>query len=185
MIAKVRIAVSGITSMALLALALLVTSDPLVAQPKKQASPTQQQPDEPTPNAMKMAREILDLKNSGELFAPMVPGVIERIRLMHLQTNPNLRKQLDEVAGQLRKAYEPRTEELMNDISWLYASRFSETELKEILVFYRSPTGKKVIDLEPKVFDDAMLGLKDWQDKFGEEVLGRFRAEMKKRGHDL
>jgi hypothetical protein len=30
-----------------------------------------------------------------------------------------------------------------------------------------------------------MSGLRDWQEKFAEEVIGRFRAEMKKRGHDL
>ena len=30
-----------------------------------------------------------------------------------------------------------------------------------------------------------MSGLQDWQDKFAEEVIASFRAEMKKRGHDL
>ena len=115
----------------------------------------------------------------------MVPGVIERVRLMHLQTNPNLRKDLDDVAQQLRKAFAKRTEELMTDISWLYASRFTEAELKEIATFYRTPTGKRVIEQEPLVFDDAMAGLKGWQEKFAEEVLARFRTEMKKRGHNL
>ena len=48
-----------------------------------------------------------------------------------------------------------------------------------------SPIGKKVIDQEPLVLEEAMAGLKGWQEKFAEEVLGRFRVEMKKRGHDL
>ena len=30
-----------------------------------------------------------------------------------------------------------------------------------------------------------MSGLQAWQDKFAEEVIARFRVEMKKRGHDL
>jgi hypothetical protein len=160
-----------------------VAVGPAPAEPKKQQQ--QQQPAEPSSSAMKMAREILEVKNSDALFQPMVPGVIERVRLMHLQTNPNLRKPLDEVAAHLRKVFEPRVEELMNDIAWLYASRFTESELKEILTFYKSPTGKKVVESEPKVFDDAMLGLKGWQEKFAEEVLARFRTEMKKRGHNL
>ena len=89
------------------------------------------------------------------------------------------------MAENLRKAFAPRTNDLLNDISWLYATRFSEAELKEIVTFYRTPTGKKVIVEEPIVFDDAMTGLKGWQEKFAEEVIARFRVEMKKRGHDL
>jgi hypothetical protein len=73
----------------------------------------------------------------------------------------------------------------MNHSAWLFATRFSEAELKEIVTFYRTSTGKKVINEEPAVFDDAINGLKGWQEKLAEEVIGRFRAEMKKRGHDL
>jgi hypothetical protein len=144
-----------------------------------------QSPAEPSPAAMKIAREIIELKNADSLFGPMVPGVIERVKNMLLQTNPTVRKDLEDVAKNLHKAFAPKTDELFNDIAWLYATRFSETELKEIIAFYRTPTGKKVIAEEPLVFDDAVNGLKGWQEKFAEEVIGRFRAEMKKRGHDL
>jgi hypothetical protein len=145
----------------------------------------QKAPPEPSANAMKMAREIIDLKNATILFEPMVPGVIERVKNMLLQTSPNLRKDFDDVSNNLRKVYASRTVDLLTDISWVYASRFTEAELKEILTFYRTPTGKKVIAQEPQVFDDAMAGLPGWQEKFSEEVIARFRAEMKKRGHDL
>jgi hypothetical protein len=143
----------------------------------------QQKP--PSPAAVKIAQEILDLKNTAELFRPMVPGVIERVKGMLTQTNVMLRKDLDEVAANLNKVFAPRTSELLNQFAIVYASRFTEAELKEIVTFYRSATGKKVIVLEPQVFEDAMAGLDGWQEKFAEEVITRFRAEMKKRGHDL
>jgi hypothetical protein len=157
---------------ACVALALTAVSMPVSAQ-------------EPSAASLKIAREILDLKNTAMLFDPMVPGVIERVKGMLVQTNPALRKDLDDVAASLRKAFAPRSTELINNIARLYASRFTEAELKEIVTFYRSPTGKKVISLEPQIFDDAMAGLDGWQDKFSEEVIARFRAEMRKRGHDL
>ena len=71
----------------------------------------------PSPAAVKIAREILDLKNAAALFEPMVPGVIERVKACCLQTNPTLRKDLDEVAANLRKVYAPRTAELLNEIA--------------------------------------------------------------------
>ncbi len=180
MFAITKVTVAGAVRCALLAVALIALGDVARAEPKAAA-----QPSEPSANAMKIAREILDLKNSGYLFQPMVPGVIERVKSMLLQTNPALKKDLDDVAANLRKVYAPRFDELMTDIAWLYASRFTEAELKEIVTFYRTATGKKVIELEPRVFDDAMLGLPKWQEKLSEEVIPRFRAEMKKRGHDL
>lgn len=176
MFAKINVAdVTAATMRAtVLVLALIAVAASAHAQQKQ-----------PSANAIKIAREILDLKKSGDLFGPMVPGVIERVKGMLLQTNPVLGKDLDAVATNLRKAFAPRTAELMNNVSRLYASRFTEAELKEIVTFYRTPTGKKVIALEPEVLEDAMAGLKGWQEKFSEEVFARFRGEMKKRGHDL
>jgi uncharacterized protein len=139
----------------------------------------------PSANAVKMAREIIELKGSGGLVAPLVAGVIERVKALHLQTNPNLRKDLDEVAISLRKQFAPRVGELLNEIAKFYASAFTEPELKEVLTFYRTPTGKKMIAIEPDLLADAFQGLKGWQEDFGEEVLARFRTEMKKRGKNL
>jgi uncharacterized protein len=178
MIARTRLAqaFAGIARTALIALALAVMTGPAAAE---------QQPAEPSANAVSMAREIIDLKGSTALFAPMVAGVVERVRTLHLQTNPNLRKDLDAVAAMLRKQFDPRTADLLAQFSKYYASAFTEAELKQILAFYRTPTGKKVIAIEPGLLQDAVAGLKDWQEDFGEEVVSRFRTEMKKRGHDL
>ena len=176
MFAKINVAgvTAGAVRAMVLALALIAVTISAHAQQKQ-----------PSANAIKIAREILDLKKSADLFGPMVPGVIERVKGILAQTNPTLGKDLDAVAANLRKAYAPRTAELLNNIARLYASRFTEAELKEIVTFYRTPTGKKVIALEPEVFDDAVADLKSWQEKFSEEVFVRFRAEMKKRGHNL
>jgi hypothetical protein len=67
----------------------------------------------------------------------------------------------------------------------LYATRFTEAELKEVLAFYTSPTGKKLLVEQPQV---AELGLKfaqDWANKLSDEVVGKMRDELKKRGHAL
>ena len=38
--------------------------------------------EEPSPAAIKLAREILDLKNTADLFEPLVPAVVDRVRGM-------------------------------------------------------------------------------------------------------
>src|SRR5512145_1219313 len=46
---------------------------------------------------------------------------------------------LNEVAAKLRAELLPRGAELVNDAASIYASRFSEQELKEALAFYKTP----------------------------------------------
>ena len=68
----------------------------------------------------------------------------------------------------------------------LYASHFTESELKEMLAFYKSPLGRKMIDRGAKgARQAAWCSRRTGRNKFSDEVLVKIRAEMKKMGHDL
>lgn len=140
---------------------------------------------QPSANAMAMAKEIIALKGSAAGYNVVGAGVIEQSKAVLLQTNPTLSKDLNEVAAKMRTDFAARMAEPLNDAAKLYASGFTEQELKEILAFYKSATGKKVIEKEGQIFEASMTNLDSWASKFAEEVLGRMRAEMKKRGHEL
>ena len=56
----------------------------------------------------------------------------------------------------------------------LYATRFTEQELKEMLAFYKSPLGKKLIAEEPAFVDRTMSAAQDWAIKLNEEVAAAF-----------
>ena len=50
----------------------------------------------------------------------------------------------------MRKDLQPRFGELTNEIARLYATHFTEQELKDILAFYTSPAGKKMLSEQPR-----------------------------------
>jgi len=102
-----------------------------------------------------------------------------------LQTNPMWAKDLDEIAASLLKEYQPRGEEIVDATARFYASHFTEAELKQILTFYQSPAGQKMIVEEPKALDESMIYAGNWGDSLSIDVMSKLRAEMKKRGHDL
>ena len=60
-----------------------------------------------------LARELIVLKGSTQLWDAVVPGVIEQVKAVFLQTNPALSKELNEVAGRLRAEYAPRSSQLI------------------------------------------------------------------------
>ena len=75
--------------------------------------------------------------------------------------------------------------EIVNDVAKLYASRFTEQELKDILAFYKSPLGRKLIVEEPAILDQSMKNAQVWAENLSQEVIAKMRTEMKKRGHDI
>jgi hypothetical protein len=139
----------------------------------------------PSPAAVAAAKELLVLKGATSMFEPLLPGVVDRMRMVFLQQNPTLAKDLSEVATSLKTELAVRVAELQEEAAKVYASKFTEQELKEILAFYRTPLGKKVVEEDPKILDQTLAMADQWLKKLENEVLSKMRAQMKKKGHDL
>jgi uncharacterized protein len=140
---------------------------------------------QPSQAAILLAKQILETKHADNIFDPLIRGVVVKTRDFFMQTNFMWGKDLNEVTDNLIKQYRVRAGELMNDAARIYASHFTEPELKQLLAFYQSPLGQKVIIEEPKTAEESMTMAGDWADKLSEEVMIKMRAEMKKRGHDM
>jgi hypothetical protein len=139
----------------------------------------------PSPAAIAAAKELLVLKGATSMFEPLLPSVVDRMRMVFLQQNPNLAKDLSEVSADIKTELAVRVAELQEEAAKVYASKFTEQELKEIVAFYRTPVGKKVVNEDPKILDQTLAMADQWLKKLETEVLSKIRAQMKKRGHDL
>jgi len=140
---------------------------------------------QPSPAAVLLAKQILEIKHVEDIFKPLIRGVVIKTRDLFMQTNFMWGKDLNEIAANLEKEYSVRTKELLDRAARIYATHFSEPELKQILSFYQSPLGLKAIDEEPKALDESMTMAGTWAGDFSQDVINKMRAEMKKRGHDL
>lgn len=143
------------------------------------------QAQEPSASAVAAARELVDLRGGAKMFDSVVPGVVEQAKAVFLQSNPALSKDLEDVAARLRADFAPRRAELIAEVARIYAQRFSEQEMKEAIAFYKTSLGRKIVAEEPIIIDQSFVRMQQWANKFSEEVLTRYRAEMKKKGHDL
>lgn len=139
----------------------------------------------PSAAAMKVGEQLVNATGAGSIFNPLIPGVVEQAKLVFLQQNPGLAKDLNEVAAKLRDEYASRQAELNKYVASLYAQRFTVDELKKLLAFYQSPLGKKLLEQQPRIVDTSMSYAQDWANKLSSKVIDKFREEMKKRGHDL
>jgi uncharacterized protein len=145
----------------------------------------QRPPAQPSANAILLAKEIITAKGANKMYEPVIVEVVDRTKGVLLQTNPMLSRDLNEIAARLKTEYAPRVGEILNEVAKMYASRFTEAELKDVLAFYKSAVGQKIIVQEPQILDQSIAFAEGWADKFSQEVAVKIRAEMKKKGHEL
>lgn len=140
---------------------------------------------QPSAAAMSSAKELISITGATTLFSPLIAGVVEQAKGLFLQQNPALSKDLNEIATRMRADLQPRFTELTDEVARLYAQNFTEQELKDILAFYKTPAGKKLLIAQPQVVDTSMKFAQDWANKLSDQVIAKMRDELKKRGHAL
>ncbi|HEY8334994.1 MAG TPA: DUF2059 domain-containing protein [Tardiphaga sp.] len=138
-----------------------------------------------TPAAIAAAKEILALKNASAMYQSAVPNIVQRTKDTLLQSNLNYQKDLNEVALIVAQALAGKEKEIGEQMARIYASDFTEQELKDLVTFYKSPLGQKLLAQEPQSISASMNYMQQWAQQFAEEVNGQFRAEMRKRGKEI
>jgi hypothetical protein len=158
---------------ATLALGLAFGAGPAAAQQKA------------SPAALAAAKEILVMKSADKIYANAVPGTVEQVKGRLIAQNLNYQKDLNELAPVVAKQLTGREKEIGDGMAQAYAAQFTEQELKDLVAFYKSPLGQKLITSEPRAIEQGMAFTNSWAQTFAETVASAFRAEMKKRGKEI
>ena len=162
-----------------LALGLALAAVPAGAQqqppPLKQASPA----------ALAAAKDILAMKNASAMYANAEPNIFQQTKDSLLQNNLNYQKDLYEVAVVVAQSMAGREKEIGDGMALVYANQFTEQELKDLVAFYKSPLGQKLLSTEPRAIQFSMSYMNQWAMVFASTVNEEFRSEMKKRGKDI
>ena len=119
------------------------------------------------------------------MYANAVPNLVEQTKNVLMQSNLNYQKDLNEVAVIVAKKLAGREKEIGDGMAQVYANEFTEQELKDLVDFYKSPLGQKLLASEPRAIQFSMSYMNQWAQSFAEVVNGQFRAEMKKRGKEI
>ena len=177
---------SRILSAAGLALGLALTGVPAEAQQKNAPAGAAAPALKPaSPAAVAAAKEILTMKNASAMYAAAVPNLVQQTKNVLMQSNLNYQKDLNEVAEIVAKNLAGREKEIGEGMAQVYANEFTEQELKDLVTFYKSPLGQKLLTSEPRAIQFSMSYMNQWAQTFAEVVNGQFRAEMKKRGKEI
>jgi uncharacterized protein len=171
---------SRILSATGLALSLALAAVPAGAQ---QPAPAQLKP--ASPGAIAAAKELLALKKVSTVYAGAVPNLVQRAKDSILQNNLNYQKDLNEVAVIVAQTLAGREKEIGEQMAKIYANDFTEQELKDLVTFYKTPLGQKLLTQEPITVQASMNYMGQWAQTFSGTIMDEFRSEMKKRGKPI
>jgi hypothetical protein len=172
-------------------LALVATTSVTLAQAPQQKGPAPAQQksalpqDNLPPGAIAAAKELLILKNAAAVYKGAVIATLTSVKSSLTQSNINLQKDIDEVSLKLARDLSGRESEIGDGMAQIYATNFTEQELKDLVIFYKSPLGKKNLEMEPKSIEQSLNYMRNWSEDLALEINERFRDELKKRGKDL
>ena len=138
-----------------------------------------------SPGAIAAAKEILTLKNASAMYAAAVPNIVHQTKDSLLQANLNYQKDLNEVEVIVAQTLAGKEKEIGDGMAQIYASEFSEQELKDLVTFYKSALGQKLLSAEPRAIQFSMSFMNQWAQTFAETANAQFRAEMRKRGKQI
>jgi len=134
---------------------------------------------------VQLARDVVLASGATRAFDGVVPSILQQSINVFVQQNPDLQKELVEAVKTIAPVFEKRSSEIVNIIATVYATRFTQAELKELLAFYQSAVGKKFVTQLPSVLEESFVKTQEWSGKISEEIVQGLRAEMKKRGHTI
>jgi hypothetical protein len=122
------------------------------------ASPAVAQTYVPSTSHERAVVELLELTRTKETTAAATEMMVENM----VSQNPVL-AQFRDVFVDFFKEYS-KWEELLPEYVRIYREAFSEAELRELIAFYKTPVGRKSIELMPRLMQEgAALGQKQIQ----------------------
>ena len=139
--------------------------------------------DQLDPVAVAKAKEMLAVSRQLQTLDAILVPISQSMEGLLERANPGREKDVREF---MLKYYLPeihkRLPELRDLMAAIWARYFTAAELDQLIAFYKSDIGQKVVSLQPRLFQDGMQLGTDWGERIGREALLKMEPELKNRG---
>ena len=113
-------------------------------------------------------RRLLELTGSGKIGTRMAQALIENYQKTYSKVDSSFWQEFSQ---------EINPEELVNLTVPIYDKYFTWDEIRQLINFYETPTGKKIISTLPAIMDEAMNAGQAWGRAISEKILKRLKEK--------
>jgi uncharacterized protein len=143
------------------------------ASPARAQTPPQS-PAAQSPESLAAAHELMGVIKPANQFKAVLPALIQSMKSTLVQGRPELEKQYDAMMPAFYESAQKRFNELADSIAVIYASNFTADELRDIIAFYRTPTGQTLLARQATIAQQTMT----MGQQFGRSVANDVQQQM-------
>ena len=138
-----------------------------------------------SPEQLALARKYVDLTDKAQIYEATMVLTAQQTSKLLTQSNPELAQQIDEQIGKALEARRGKKDELFNQIARIYAVSFTSEELQQVVAFYETPAGQKLLTQSMAINQDVQTVMKIWTSNNGTEFVREVRAALKAAGYNI
>lgn len=138
-----------------------------------------------SPDAVAAAKELMVVMHSADNFKAIMPQLMQALKPAVVQGRAEVARDFDALVPSLINAMSSRLDEMLDKIASVYARNFTAEELREVIAFYRGPTGQKFVQKLPAIMQESMTIGQQLGQQLGAELQQRMIEELRKKGHNI
>lgn len=135
-----------------------------------------------SPEHLQVARTYVDMTDNAAVYERSLVDIGVSVLRLLIQQDPALADPAQEAITTVYDEYAKNKGELYNQFARIYANRFSVEELQQIVTFYSSDVGKKLLENNAGVNNDMQTVLRVWAGNAQTEFLSKVRTVLREKG---
>ena len=148
-------------------------------------APAAAQDQELAPEHLALARKYVDLTDKSNVYeVTLVSTAVETMNTLRRQ-DPNVTEAADKAIENTLAAYREQKSDLFNQFARVYALNFSVEELEQIVAFYESTAGQKLVTANATVNPTIQEVMRIFEANLKVEFFAKVRAELRAAGYEL
>lgn len=128
------------------------------------------------------ARDALSAIKATDVYDSILPSAAEALKARLIANNIDLESEISEVVDEQAFALVSRRADLENEAARVYASAFTEEELKAITAFYTTDAGKKLLTTGPIATREIAKAARIWAAGIERDLLENVSKELNSAG---
>lgn len=137
---------------------------------------------EPSPENLAAARELVTTMRATDQFKVLLPTIVEGMKPAIVQGRPQVAKDFDAIMPIVINGAMQRLDQLAEMLAQVYARNFTVDEIHDLIAFYKTPTGQKLLERQGAIARESMVAGQQFGQQLVRDIQQQIIEELKKRG---
>jgi uncharacterized protein len=139
-------------------------------------------PAAPPAESLAAARKLIQAMKATDQFKALLPVILQGLKPAIVQGRPNVEKDFNTILPVIVDGMSQQVNQLADMLAEIYARNFSADEIHDLIAFYQTPTGQKLLQRQSVVARESMAAGQQWGRQLFGELKQRMDDELRKRG---